>query len=64
VGRLRSPSRRGLLLSLFLLVVLLAAVDLVRGRDSLLRSWFGGLGPTPQESARGFLEDFRKSRRR
>lgn len=51
--------RRGLLVAALLLTVLAAGVDLLRGRDSLIRSWWSGLAVTRGESTRTRIEDFR-----
>ena len=50
MGRSRGAGLVGLLWSVLLLVIILSATDLMRGRDSTLRAWWAGLHTTPNLS--------------
>ena len=60
----RRPGRQGLIWTGVVLLALVVGLDLVRGRDSILRSWWSDLHVTRGEETRAFIQDFLERGRR
>ena len=60
----RAPGRNGLLWTALVLMFLLAAADLARGRSSLIQSWWEGLRVSRGEAVGSWFEQLRDNRLR
>ena len=61
MARNRGPGLVGLLWSVLGIVLILSVVDLSRGRDSTLRSWWSVFHFTKRQGSDLILDDFRKN---
>ena len=61
MARTRTPVGVGLLWMILALATVLTLGELARGRDSRIRSWWGGLRLTPADATEQLIRKFRQN---